>query len=80
VTLSPGLRLGPYEIRSPLGAGGIRRSRWRRDLALATSARLGELASTGRLIPTLRARSRGARLLPRLPRETSRAAFGGLTE
>src|SRR5262249_35080059 len=39
-----------------------------------TGARLGKRTSTQRLIPTLRDRSRGARLLPRLLRETSCAA------
>jgi hypothetical protein len=35
------------------------------------------LASTAPLPPSLRSGSRGARLLPRLPRETSRAANSG---
>ncbi len=76
--LSPGVRLGAYEILSPLGAGemGDRRARLRRDLARATGARLGQRASTVRLIPALCVRSRGARLLPRLLRETPRAATG----
>ncbi|HTO87026.1 MAG TPA: hypothetical protein VMR54_05795 [Thermoanaerobaculia bacterium] len=80
MTLTAGTRLGPSEILAPIRAGGMgnRRSRWRRDLALATDARLGEPASTGRLIPSLRARSRGARLFPRLLRETPRAATGDL--
>ena len=39
-----------------------------------TGGRLGQRASIVRLDPSLRLRSRGARLLPRLPRETPRAA------
>jgi hypothetical protein len=74
LTLAAGTRLGPYEIVSPLGAGGMgevyRRARLRRDLAVATGARLGIRASTGRLIPSLRARSRGASRFARLLRET----------
>ena len=34
-----------------------------------------DAASVARLVPALRSGSRGARLLPRLPRETSRAAY-----
>jgi hypothetical protein len=60
MSLTPGSRLGPYD----------RRSRLRPDLALASGARLGEVASTGRLVSALRARSRGASRFARLLRET----------
>jgi hypothetical protein len=64
MTLAAGTRLAVYD----------RRSRLHRDLALATSARLGEVASTGGLVAALPPSSRGVRLLSRLLRETSHAA------
>jgi len=72
MTLSAGTKLGPYEITGLLGAGGMgdRRARSCRDLTFATGVRLGGPASAGRLIPTPRARSRGASRFARLLRET----------
>ena len=46
-------------------------------VAVATGSWLVQRDSTTSLVPSPRSGSRGARLLPRLPRETSRAASGG---
>ena len=73
MTLSSGTRLGANHL--------VRRARLRRHLrrpSERTGGRLAQRASTARLMPSLRARSRGARLLPRLARETSRSATGCL--
>ena len=65
MTLAAGSKLGPCAIVLPIGAGGMggRRARLRRDLGCATGVRLGQRASTVRLIPARRALSRGVRLL-----------------
>jgi hypothetical protein len=65
---SGGRRFDPVQLHQP------RRLRLLGNLADATAGRLGQRASTARLIPSLPSGSRGARLLPRLLRETSRAA------
>ncbi|HYB52566.1 MAG TPA: hypothetical protein VEG84_01760 [Thermoanaerobaculia bacterium] len=64
MSLSAGTKLGPYEIQSPVRAGGMgdRRSRfaWNLRRVRRTGRRLGRSASTAGLIPRL-ARAPAAR-------------------
>jgi hypothetical protein len=76
MSLNAGTRLGPYEIVSPLGAGGMgevyRRLRLLGDLRHSAHRRAArpDAGSTARLIPSRRSGSRGASRFARLLRET----------
>ena len=79
MTIEAGARLGPYEILSPVGAGGMgevyRRLRLRGDLPCGhRAAARPDADSTAALVSALRSGSRGANLLPPSGRETFRAA------
>ncbi len=71
MTLTAGDRLGPYEILSPLGAGGMGEVHVAFTCAGICALRPHRRAarvdarSTALLIPALRSGSRGANLLPR---------------
>ena len=58
--LRPGAKLGPYEILSPLGKGGMgevwkaRDPRLNRDVAIKVSGSSSLTASNARLAPSLR--------------------------
>jgi hypothetical protein len=54
----------------------FRRAVLRERRGVAAGGRLGQRASTARLIARFALRSRGARLLPSVTRETPRAATG----
>jgi hypothetical protein len=75
MTLPAGARLGPYEILSPLGAGGMGevypRLRLLRDLPRGhRAAARRDADSTAALVSSLRSGSRGASRFARLLRET----------
>jgi hypothetical protein len=75
MTLAPGSFLGPYQILSPLGAGGMgevyRRLRSHRDLPFGHRAAAHPGAdSTAALVSLPRSGSRGASRFARLLRET----------
>ena len=76
MSLAPGARLGPYEILSPIGAGGMgevyRRRRLLRDLPFGhRAAARSDAYSTAALVLSPRSGSRGASRFARLLRETS---------
>jgi hypothetical protein len=75
MTLTAGTKLGPYEIVSPLGAGGMgevyTRLRLLRDLPFRHRAAARPVAdSTAALVTSLRSGFRGASRFARLLRET----------
>ncbi|HEY3204634.1 MAG TPA: hypothetical protein VGL03_13365 [Thermoanaerobaculia bacterium] len=75
MTVAAGTRLGPYEILTPLGAGGMgevyRRLRLLRDLPLGhRAAARPDADSTASLVSAPRSGSRGASRFARLLRET----------
>ena len=75
MTLAAGLRLGPYQILTPIGSGGMGEVYRRLHLLgicaiRRTGDRLAMLGSTARLIPSPRSSSRGASRFARLLRET----------
>jgi hypothetical protein len=75
MSLTAGSKLGPYEVLSPLGAGGMgevyRRLRLFRDLPFGhRAAARPDAGSAAALVSSVRSGSRGASRFARLLRET----------